>query len=248
MVNFGAQFRRRYSDHGDLGGGGGGIEFRPHRDDESGVTSPPLWHRSAPNSPPTETTPLQSHTYNHNHYQSLSPTSRLEAITRGKEELMEMVKNMPESNYELSLKDMVDQSRSHGIGQTAMGEERRVGKEIGGKRKKKNNKPQQILRSESFNNGPFLLKMFIPTLGLKKKKSTATTGTCAKVSPRPVEGDRSSDKDWWKKRFSVIGETGGSSSSQESRGSRNSSSSRNKGDSVPNCWSFFNVTNMKTKE
>lgn len=43
-----------------------------------------------------------------NHYRSLSPASRTQAIARGQRELMEMVKNMPEACYELSLKDLVE--------------------------------------------------------------------------------------------------------------------------------------------
>ncbi|TXG53070.1 hypothetical protein EZV62_022239 [Acer yangbiense] len=71
-------------------GGGGG--------DDSGVCSPPLW-RTSPNSSPQ---------HRKNHYRSLSPSSRTQAIARGQRELMEMVGRMPESCYELSMKDLVE--------------------------------------------------------------------------------------------------------------------------------------------
>ncbi|KAF5196652.1 Chlorohydroquinone/hydroquinone 1,2-dioxygenase [Thalictrum thalictroides] len=265
MINFGTQNRRTshnfngyYSNHHrGSGEGGGGIEFRAHNEHESGVTSPPLWKSSPPKSPPTETTPLQSQPYNHHHYRLLSPTSRLQAIARGKEELMEMVKNMPESNYELSLKDLVEHSRIQGSGQTTVVEERGVGKDYNKinstekkkKKKKKSDKPQ-LSKSGSMNNGPFLLKMFVPNpLGLKKRKSS-TTGLCAKVSPKPIEGEKFADKDWWKRRLSFVGESekNGSSSISGSSGSSDSSRSRNKSDFLPGCLSFLNNRKSKTKE
>ncbi|KAF9599770.1 hypothetical protein IFM89_001716 [Coptis chinensis] len=196
MINFGTQFRqtgRKYNGmYGDRSGGGEGIEFSA-QSDESGVISPPLWKTSPPKSPPTETTPLQSHTYNHHHYRLLSPTSRSQAIARGKEELMQMVKNMPETTYELSLKDLVEHSRIQGVGHTTVVEDTELGKNFntnkaGGKKKKKTGKA--ILRSGSMDNGPFLLKMFIPIFLGRKKKKSLITGTCAKVSPRPIEGEK----------------------------------------------------------
>ncbi|PIA28498.1 hypothetical protein AQUCO_06900045v1 [Aquilegia coerulea] len=251
MINFGTQNRRTgHNSNGNYsnnrGGGGSGIEFRAHNEHESGVTSPPLWRSSPPKSPPTETTPLQSNPYNHHHYRLLSPTSRSQAITRGKEELMEMVKNMPESCYELSLKDLVEHSRIQGSGQTTMVEERGLDKDYntinsGKKKKKKNADKSRLSRSGSMNNGPFLLKMFVPNPLRLKKKKNLTTGPCAKVSPKPIEGEKFADKDWWKRRFSVVGESekNGSSSIGGSSGSSDSSRRRSKGDFLPGCWSFL---------
>ncbi|KAL9462475.1 hypothetical protein AB3S75_000475 [Citrus x aurantiifolia] len=42
-------------------------------------------------------------------YSNLSPRSRLQRIVEARKELMEMIQDMPESSYELSLKDMVDE-------------------------------------------------------------------------------------------------------------------------------------------
>ncbi|XP_038692899.1 uncharacterized protein LOC119990845 [Tripterygium wilfordii] len=41
------------------------------------------------------------------HFSSISPKSRMRALAEGRKELMEMIANMPESSYELSLKDIV---------------------------------------------------------------------------------------------------------------------------------------------
>lgn len=50
-------------------------------------------------------------------YSNLSPRSRLQRIVEARKELMEMIQDMPESSYELSLKDIVDehqlQQRTH---------------------------------------------------------------------------------------------------------------------------------------
>lgn len=59
-------------------------------EDDSGFSSPPLWETTAKTD-----------------YKYLSPNSKSQAIARGQWELMEMVKAMPESSYELSLKDLV---------------------------------------------------------------------------------------------------------------------------------------------
>lgn len=238
MINFGRRTERWpsgiYADRDEGGGAGAGIEFRPcNEEDESGVTSPPLWHASPPKSPPNESTPLQSQAYNHNHhYHSLSPTSRLRAIERGKEELMEMVKTMPESCYELSLKDLVEHSKIHEARQQsrAVSEDKEKDNKGGKMKKIKIIKfdERQMSRSGSItDNRPLLLKMFcpVPLRSKKKKNSSPSNG---KVSPRPVEGEKFGEKDWWRRRFSV----------PEPNGS-GSSSGRSKGPTLPGCWSFF---------
>ncbi|KAL5714590.1 hypothetical protein ACHQM5_016528 [Ranunculus cassubicifolius] len=252
MINFGRQVQRYDYNTGSFyhDPHGVGIEFRAHNEDESGITSPPLWHTSPPKSPQNETTPLSSHAYNHHHYRSLSPKSRAQAIERGREELMEMVKNMPESTYELSLKDIVEHSRNQGFPQTSntVVEETEADKssvKSGGKnrtnKKKKKTDPGHVSRSGSMNgssrnggNGSFLLKMFFPIPpGSNRKRSSSPNGT--RVSPRPVETEKFADKDWWAKRFPNESSNSGSSGSSDST----RSNKRNKDDYVPGCWSFF---------
>ncbi|KAK6264037.1 hypothetical protein SCA6_019471 [Theobroma cacao] len=43
---------------------------------------------------------------------NLSPATQTQAIEEGRKELMEMIRNMPEFSYELSLKDMVDEQHA----------------------------------------------------------------------------------------------------------------------------------------
>ncbi|MBA0585536.1 hypothetical protein Gorai_016309 [Gossypium raimondii] len=174
-------------------------------DDESGISSPPLW-KSSP-----------QHENNVN-YRCLSPSSRAQAIARGQKELMEMVSKMPESCYELSLKDLVEhqpvvvvepkqESFAQGRGSNSI-DERKY------KNEKQNSQKQQLSRSGSLvDNGGFLLKMVFPvSLGSKKKKkmkkntskkNDPNTNGNSKVSPKPTVADASGktvDKDWWKKR------------------------------------------------
>ncbi|KAK7840438.1 uncharacterized protein LOC111984984 [Quercus suber] len=235
------------------------VKFEPEMKavDESGICSPPLWKTSPPRSPQ----------HRANHYRSLSPTSRTQAIARGQRELMEMVKNMPEACYELSLKDIVEQPKvlEARARESSVSEERDLNTEVLYKRensKKRNDKRAQsqvVKRSASINNGGFYLKMVFPvSLGSKKnnkkKKNdqSSVTNTSAKVSPKPIVQDGSSkgvDKEWWKKRISVSGESESgrsSSNSMKSTGSSSSSSSSSSRSRSTNnrkksggCWSFI---------
>ncbi|KAF4377132.1 hypothetical protein F8388_017536 [Cannabis sativa] len=72
------------------------------------VYSPPLWKTNRSSSK-KESLPLLPH--NH-HYSNLSSNSRRQAIIDGRKELMEMVQHLPESCYELSLKDIVAEEHS----------------------------------------------------------------------------------------------------------------------------------------
>ncbi|GAA0169467.1 hypothetical protein LIER_23950 [Lithospermum erythrorhizon] len=60
--------------------------------DEYGSSSPTLW----------KSTPRNIELHSH------QPSSRAQAIAKGQREMMEIVNNMPESSYELSLKDIVE--------------------------------------------------------------------------------------------------------------------------------------------
>lgn len=166
---------------------------------------------------------------------------------------MEMVKHMPESCYELSLKDLVEHNRLGSQSQEEEEEEkslvnlksfevdekvkvikRQGSSKVGGDHKGK------MMRSKSHESGGLLLKMVLPfSLESKKKnKKSSNNGLCAKVSPKPDQktgSDQSSekswkgvDKEWWKKRFSVSseGESGLFNSHSGSSGSSRGSSSR----------------------
>ncbi|KAK3230519.1 hypothetical protein Dsin_002400 [Dipteronia sinensis] len=197
-------------------------------DDDSGVCSPPLW-RTSPNSSPQ---------HRKNHYRNLSPSSRTQAIARGQRELMEMVSRMPESCYELSMKDLVEQpiieSKQESFREEIKSSEKGVLK------KKKNEKKQlqMMKRSGSVDNERFLLKMMFPvSLGTKKnnnkkKNDSLSNNNCSKITV--CDG---SDKDWWNKRF-----TNNSASAKSSASSSSSSSSSTR---EVSCWGFMRTKKSK---
>ncbi|KAG5111901.1 hypothetical protein JHK82_035170 [Glycine max] len=217
-------------------------------DDESGICSPPLWTTSPPKSP---------HQCK-NHYRCLSPASKTQAIARGQRELMEMVKSMPESSYELSLKDLVEHPRVEVAQEKGAEERKNLGDKNVDSRKKvdMNIKKGQVKRSGNIDSGGFYLKMVFPiSLGSKKKtknESLVNSGS-NKVSPRTSvsdHGSKSLDKEWWKKK-SLSGSGGESDSgvssinsgSMKSSGSNNSSSSSRSNSrhevNASSCWPFI---------
>ncbi|KAK7385085.1 hypothetical protein VNO78_30792 [Psophocarpus tetragonolobus] len=213
-------------------------------EDESGICSPPLWTTSPPKSPHQRK----------NYYRCLSPNSKTQAIARGQRELMEMVKNMPEATYELSLKDLVEHPRVE-VGQEKGAEERR---KLGNKNvenRKVNDKKGHVKRSGNIDSGGFYLKMVFPiSLGSKKKaknESLVNNGS-NKVSPRTSasDGSKSVDKEWWKNSLSASGGESDSgvssinSGSMKSSGSSSNSSSSSRSNSrhevsASSCWPFI---------
>ncbi|KAL3513756.1 hypothetical protein ACH5RR_026473 [Cinchona calisaya] len=270
--SFGARARKteeNYQNYSNLNGER--VQFRPQNsDDELGVQSPRLWKGS----PPRNTSNSR---YHPNIYQSLSPTSRTQAIARGQKELMEMIKNMPESCYELSLKDLVEHPRIESPKEESclLDEEKnhdddhhqvlnQRARSI--TRQESNNnseKRAQILRSGSMENRDLFLKMvFFPvSFKSRKKKNLITNNSFAKVSPSKPEGSdkisKNVDKDWWKKRFSNTssesdsGRTNsnvGSSASSGSSSSGRSNSGRKKKAFFTSCFSCFFPTKRKSPE
>lgn len=208
------------------GGGVGSVDHQFRLDtteeDSSGICSPPLWSTSPPQSP----TPTRQNSQNGSTFRHLSPTSRAQAIARGQFEMMEMVKNMPESSYELSLKDLVEQTRLGSVEDQdfSINEERAIlGSSGNGNQRWKSEKKGKVLISGSrisidHQNRGMLLKMgYVPFfLGSNKKKKVLVTNTCAKVSPKPHEVQFMNEKsgkinnnvdhqrDWWKKKLSSV--------------------------------------------
>jgi len=211
--------------------------FDDHSD--SGVCSPPLWRTSPPKSP----------AHLHNNYQNLSPVTKAQVIARGQRELMDMVSKMPESCYELSLKDLVEvNTEEEKVFDEMPQREKKPRKVV---RKTKSDKWVDPIRNGGVNNSGFLLKLVFPvSLGAKKKTnkkkdnddddSSVTSKRSWISSPRPSISDLSmkrEDKDWWKdglsesrRSQSVVSRinsgssksSGGSSSRSNSDRSRNS--------------------------
>lgn len=147
-----------------------------------------------------------------------------------------MVRNMPETCYELSLKDLVELPRarqeldtmaviqSDGIAKRQNSDRRVEGS---------NKKGHMMARSGSIDNGGFLLKMMFPIpWGLSKKKRDNSGNNFSKVSPRPsMDGPArvGVEKEWWKKRNYAPGDSesvdsSANAGSVKSSGSSNSSS------------------------
>ncbi|PIM99246.1 hypothetical protein CDL12_28263 [Handroanthus impetiginosus] len=166
-------------------------------EDQVGAYSPQLWKRA-----PSETCPLlpQKH-----HYSYPSPTSRLGAIVDGRREMMEMIKDMPESFYELSLKDYIvdDKQNMDEVHEKVVTEEKKVKRKTESKTppKSKNTKGNQICRTESMESEVFLLKMFLPVslISKKKRKGKDRSKDCKGQSSEGSE--KRAGKEWWKTMF-----------------------------------------------
>lgn len=133
---------------------------------------------------------------------NLSPTTRTQTIEEGRKELMEMICKMPESSYELSLKDLVDlEQHGEALKVKAVSEEKSFHFET---KKKKKRKASPISRTASMEADSFLIKMFSPSFLSFKKKSIAER--TSKVSPNPpCEGSEKpvekQKRDWIKRIF-----------------------------------------------
>lgn len=120
-----------------------------------GDNSLSLWKTKPRNSAEYEFSPL------------LSPQTRSEAIEKGRKELMEMVRNIPESSYELSMKDLVDEAKTTSTPEPTK-------------------KTKFVSRTPSIDkNKVYLINIntLFPWFSSSKKKSTSS-----RVSPRTSSG------------------------------------------------------------
>ncbi|XP_043721822.1 uncharacterized protein LOC122669194 [Telopea speciosissima] len=223
---------------------GGGIEFRAitEGEDESGPPSPTLWNTSPSRIPEAEASLL--------HHNSLSPTSRRLAIARGRREIMEMIRNIPESSYELSLQDLVEKPYVQASVDKKTSSDPKIQSERPKRKKSQERNKRPIGRSVSMETAePVLLKMFFPSsLGLKKK--SLSMGTDSKIppkSPKLETQQKDVDKEWWKKRYSFSGDSHTGVTKSNNNGSTGSSGSSSSGGSrrrskigrLAHCWSCF---------
>ncbi|KAL9158761.1 hypothetical protein ABFS82_08G089700 [Erythranthe guttata] len=148
-------------------------------------TSPPRWTK--PRADFRQETQALIPQNDHQYSRILSPKSRVRAIEDGRRELMEMVKNIPESSYELSLKDIVDGHQNV--------EQVKEKKKKHKAQQSKKTKSGQMCRTASMESEMFLLKVFVPvTLSFKKKpKAVKNSEICAGPS-----SDKQRTKNWWK--------------------------------------------------
>ncbi|CAL5323966.1 unnamed protein product [Camellia sinensis] len=180
---------------------------------------------------------------------SSSSPSRLQAIIDGRRKLTEKIQDMPESWYELSLKDIVDEQHDLQANQKdiiVIDDEKNPNfkPEIKMKQQKKKCRRGQMTRSESMDSRVLRLKIIFPISPGLKRKSKA--GNRSKVSPRPsLDGPGSAsektrlDKKWWRMRFLSMGKS--KSTGTGSTSSSSSSSSKSRDDDInfiPGCWPF----------
>ncbi|KAL3728995.1 hypothetical protein ACJRO7_033569 [Eucalyptus globulus] len=230
--------------------------MRNHHSRSCDPDSPTLWKRensSASVAKDVDTSPLlpQDH-----HYSNLSPSSRTRRIEEGRREMMEMIRNLPESSYELSLKDIVDEQLSSQENQeeekgkfefpSAEAESNKNQKRR--KRKKvtrtTSHQHHQVSRCNSMETGTFLIKMFFPSFLTSNKKAATSRNGRAKISPRTsFEGPDQRNPDMVSRiKMSPVAKDQGSSDrvrteSGTSR-SKSYSSRNNDGDAVLGCWPF----------
>ncbi|WOL02372.1 hypothetical protein Cni_G11091 [Canna indica] len=218
----------------------------PSEGDDSSSTSPPYWKnmgylmtRSA------DSSPMHKQSYMEN---QLGPTSRAQEIARYRQEMLDFVREMPESAYELSLRDMVEVPRLAKTVQETIDKRREEAKGKVKKAKDKSKGMRKLSRAESVETGLFL-KLFLPiSLGGGRRKSFGGSNSCAKVSPKPAlpeaekGGLENMEGECWKKNES--GSTG-SSSSNKSNSNSSSRSSRRK---TIGCYAFFQTNKSRSKE
>ncbi|KAM7277009.1 hypothetical protein ACFE04_018875 [Oxalis oulophora] len=176
---------------------------------------PPLW--------PAESSLLLPKSYH------LSPKSRTNAIKAGRQQLMEMVKDISESSFELSLKDIIEpqkHDREETISKDGNFHSDGNGSEKLRKSKSMQNmreKPKHIFRSASMETEVFLIKMF-PRL-FPKTKSKVSIKKTIKVSTRSS--------------FNEPESVAQDQNTGKNRTISNSIGRHKNGTSLPDCWSLF---------
>ena len=129
-----------------------------HKEDEHSCTSPPLRHPGS-NSYPISTYTARSYPY--------PMSARAENIAKGRQELMKMFEGIPESAYELSLSDLVEQNAAmqKRSNEEVQIEKHKVEERISGKQDKRKTSGSYIngsSKSKGENTKLFLLNIFIP--------------------------------------------------------------------------------------
>lgn len=227
---------------------------------DSDTPSPPLW-KSPPIARSAGSSPIRS-VYRDDDGdddgddRGRHPNQRVQAIERYRQEMMEMVRGLPEAAYELSLRDIVESpspriARIEGQRPTDEAESPKEKSEKGASRSeketkkeknKKKKKVRRISRSESLDTGGLLIKMFMPLSvgGRRKSFGASSAGTGAKVSPKPTaaaaaaaagEGNNKGEEWWNKNEFSEAesSRTSSTNSSSSSGSSSSKSGSRSRG-------------------
>lgn len=166
------------------------------------------------------------------------------AIARYRREMLDLVKDVPENAYELSLIDMVETAKTTKAVKVAEEEEE---EQKNSKKKKKKKGTRSMSRSASMETGGLLLKMFVPrvpaALGGRRQSFSNPGGARAKVSPTRARGDVGEkgrvEGEWWSKEYGeMVSSTSSSNSNGSSSSSGNSSGSSIKSRIIGSCYPF----------
>lgn len=207
--------------------------------DKSGAPPPPEPRKAAGRPPAArsaEISPAGSRRFDGDDH--ISNGSRATSIAKYRQEMLDLVRDMPENSYELSLIDIVESPKvTEKATETTAEEEEEDSKkkEDSNKKKKKKGIMRRVSRSESLDSGGLMLKMFIPrmpvVLGGKRQASSKSGKVSPSSKPSSVDGDREGERG-----RRVFGERVSSTASSSSRNSNSSSStassSRNSSSSV----------------
>lgn len=179
---------KNFSDH--ISGGDKEFGAQAHLDQDGfEVYSSPSWEANTLKNINYESFPLLPQNYD----------SATQPISESRRKLMEMIHNMPESCYELSLKDIVDEQ--HGQQEEVADEivikDRSFHSDTAAQTKKQDKKKfkiGQLSRSRSMENETFLIKMFFPTsLGSNKKAKPVNHSKVSTSSSKQSENHQKID-------------------------------------------------------
>lgn len=192
----------------------------------------------------------------------ISNGSRAMSIAKYRQEMLDLVRDVPENSYELSLIDIVEPPKiTEKVMETTAEDtseeetdnnDNNNNKKKKKEKKKKNSKKgimRRVSRSESMESGGLMLKMFIPRMPVAlggKKHSFSKTGKVSPSKPSSVDGDKDCaekkkmEGERWSKEF---GERVSSTGSSNSSSSNSTSSSSTSSSSVSNrligsCYPF----------
>lgn len=169
---------------------------------------------------------------------SSPPSSRYRAIEDGRKVLMDLMENMPESSYELTLRDIVDEQQN--LEKEARKETMIADKPLVHKPYEVNSKKDKTVIT-SMNSRVFLLKIFIPVpLALKAKAVKKRSSSRIISSPSFDGSEKLMAKDRCKKRMAF-------SEKRDRKKCDSISKGRDVETTYVSCWQLFSRTSSKRR-
>lgn len=161
------------------------------------------------------------------------PAARSQEIAGYRKEMMEMLRGLPEGDFELTLQDIVEKRKEYKEAEPVdekTVEELAITNEKEAKQTKEHKKDVRVVRSNSLDTG-LLVKMLSPlSVAVRRKSFNVIDRSAGKVvakdlggKKKAIERKKSKDEEWWKKN--EFSEKGSSKASSVGSSSSNSSSS-----------------------